>query len=362
MFDHKRNTALFTKFREFVQSLQKKDKIALLFHRDCDGISSALITNIAIEQIHGFQAKFGFSLDYHEFGKLIPKLKAKKINKVILVDMGVDGKKEIIADLEACLEGLMVIDHHKVYADMNSDKTVFIKSQFFSDLDGSKYPATKLCFDLFSQLTDLQKIRTIACIGLLGDMGYDQWKTFFDQTEKETGQTKEDLAKLTELVASVETVWPRKFNNLYKHLLKSKDPVTLWETKYAKCLIKLRQELDKLFLEFNVQAERFPGLDLIFFNLTSDYNIKTAIANKISVANPDQTVLIFETLGKNTHFSGRRQDFKVKMNELIEACIRDIPESSGGGHIPAAAGGIPSKYLDQFKENIKQYLKQNYKK
>ena len=57
-------------------------------------------------------------------------------------------------------------------------------------------------------------------------------------------------------------------------------------------------------------------------------------------------------------FSARRQDFKVKMNELLEEAVKGIPDSSAGGHIPAAAGSIPKSYEDRFKENIVKILKE----
>ena len=46
-----------------------------------------------------------------------------------------------------------MLDHHKIYQDLNSEDVVFIKSQYIDeDLDGSKYPVSKLSFDLFSNV------------------------------------------------------------------------------------------------------------------------------------------------------------------------------------------------------------------
>lgn len=57
-------------------------------------------------------------------------------------------------------------------------------------------------------------------------------------------------------------------------------------------------------------------------------------------------------------FSARRQDFRVKMNELLEKAVKGIPNASAGGHIPAAAGSVPRDYLNVFKENLLQILKE----
>jgi nanoRNase/pAp phosphatase (c-di-AMP/oligoRNAs hydrolase) len=52
--------------------------------------------------------------------------------------------------------------------------------------------------------------------------------------------------------------------------------------------------------------------------------------------------------------SARRQDLKVKMNELLETALG---KGSGGGHVPAAAGILPRKNLKVFKSNIIRLLK-----
>ncbi|MDO8428582.1 MAG: DHH family phosphoesterase, partial [Candidatus Diapherotrites archaeon] len=172
----------------------------------------------------------------------------------------------------------------------------------------------------------------------------------------------DELKNLQEIISAVETVQSKKFNDLYSFLLKEKTIFALADSKYSVCLDQLRKELQRLMQEFEKNTEIFNDLDLIFYNLESDYNIKSAIANKISLLNPNKTLIILESWNERTHFSARRQDFKVKMNDLLEQSIQGIPESSAGGHIPAAAGGIPTNQLKQFKENVKNYLKKNYKK
>ena len=66
--------------------------------------------------------------------------------------------------------------------------------------------------------------------------------------------------------------------------------------------------------------------------------------------------------GKVLRFSARRQDFKVKVNDLLEEAVEGIPGADAGGHIPAAAGSIPREKLAVFKENVIRILREKHKK
>ena len=76
----------------------------------------------------------------------------------------------------------------------NSEDIIFIKSQYVNEeLDGSKYPVSKLSYDLFSNLVDLSKSRWIACLGIIGDNGYSSWEPFFNEVMHEDNISIEEL-------------------------------------------------------------------------------------------------------------------------------------------------------------------------
>ena len=55
--------------------------------------------------------------------------------------------------------------------------------------------------------------------------------------------------------------------------------------------------------------------------------------------------------------SARRQDQKVKMNELMRYAVKDIPNSAAGGHIPASGATVPRKHYPEFKKRVMEYLR-----
>jgi single-stranded DNA-specific DHH superfamily exonuclease len=116
---------------------------------------------------------------------------------------------------------------------------------------------------------------------------------------------------------------------------------------------------DKIISEMDDRADFFNSIDLIIYPIQAKYNIKSFIANRLSYDYPAKTIIVMQDINPNrVWFSARRQDFKVKMNELLEEAVKGIPDSSAGGHIPAAAGSIPKNYAEKFKENLVKILKE----
>jgi single-stranded DNA-specific DHH superfamily exonuclease len=121
---------------------------------------------------------------------------------------------------------------------------------------------------------------------------------------------------------------------------------------------RLNKELAKWQKDFKKSAEFYKSEELIFYKFKPPFEIKSALIDSLTLKYPDKTLIIFQDLGeKNIRFSARRQDFKVKMNELLEAAVKGIPGANAGGHIPASAGAVPRAQFTVFKENVLEILK-----
>ena len=77
---------------------------------------------------------------------------------------------------------------------------------------------------------------------------------------------------------------------------------------------------------------------------------------------PHKTIILLQILPRGRlRFSARRQDCKVKVNDLLVEAVKGIPDSNAGGHAPAAAGSIPRQYAKKFKNNVIAILEKKYK-
>lgn len=330
-----------------------------MHHTDPDGICAGVITAKAIERITGKRPQL-----FHQnpgqitlLEKTVEKLKKKDIEFLISVDLSLDQDPEPVKELEE-FAVVLVLDHHKKYNDLNSQKTLMIKSQDLTGIEGSKYPACKLCFDLFSDLVELKDLDWIAAIGLIGDNGYSEWKDFVDFALEKYDPNRKRLEKnvflkAVELIEAVEVMDSHKINDLVNVLFNAKKPHDLMKKDLLNDLEELQKELNKWLELFEEQKEVFLEKELIYFEIKPEHSIKSVLINALSEKLPDKTLVIVQDFGgDHIYFSARRQDYKVKVNDLLEKCVEGIPDSTAGGHIPAAAGKIPREYLKEFKERL----------
>ncbi len=349
-----------SEFKKFIKQLNGKNRVAIIYDSDPDGLTAAVITSKAVERIRGkkpelvfFQAHATVSLQDNS----IQKLKKNKINRLIILDLAVDQDAKQIKKAEKICK-ILVLDHHKSYQSISSKKTTLIKASSLSFMEPSKYATSKMAFDLFSEVTNISDLKWLACIGLMGDYCVKAWKKFFDQAFFENNTSEKEICELMEIISSTETVNRNKVAVLFKEFFKAKKPQDIHKTKYSYYKKLIKKELKRLELEFHKKKEVFPKQELVCFHFKSKLDIKSILVNKISTTYyPDKTVVILEEKEKKIMtISARRQDYQVKMNDVLEKAVKGLKGAMAGGHIPAAGGKIDKKDMPKFKQNLLKVL------
>ncbi|MFA4855960.1 MAG: DHHA1 domain-containing protein [archaeon] len=358
--------ALEERFVQFCNGLSPKDRVAIIHHSDADGFCSALIAGKAVERLTGKKPVVAMPYEYGnqaQAKRALGLMKKMKANKLVVTDLGLDGSKGNIEDnwgFEKCL----LIDHHKMYRDLNSEKIVFLKAQFFTRKEPSSYVASKFAFDLFGKVVEVSDLDWLACIGILGDMSLKAWRGFVRKTIRKRNVSMAWLYRFLDLIAAVEVVANKRIPELFWEFYGAKKPADILESKFNKCLKEFKEEKDALVEGFAEKAEKYPEIELYFYSIKARHeNIKSYVINEISKMHPHETIILIQSPQKGRiRFSARRQDFKVKVNDLLTEAIKGIPNSSAGGHVPAAAGSIPGQCLGRFKKNVAEILKKQYGK
>ena len=361
-----RKSELMQKFRQFCSALSPLDNVVLVHHSDADGFCSGIIAAKAVEKLTGKKPVAVLPYEYgnkKQAKKIVAAVKKQKANKAIIVDIGIDSAPHSIQDIcpkQHCL----VIDHHKMFKDLNSEKIVFLKAEFFTKKDPSAYVTSKFAFDLFNQVTDVQQCDWIACLGILGDMNLHTWQGFVSETIEKRKISMSELYSMMDLIAAVEVLANEKMPMLFKLFYNAKTPREILESDFRHLLAKFKKEKDVLVAGFAEKAEHFPECELYFYSIKSARdNIKSYVVNEISQMHPHETIILLQHIGAGRiRFSARRQDFKVKMNELLREATKGLPGATAGGHIPAAAGSVRRQDLQKFKRNVVEILGKKYKK
>ncbi|MCX6798715.1 MAG: hypothetical protein NTW59_01295 [Candidatus Diapherotrites archaeon] len=357
-------SVLLQRFTGFCKNLNSTDRIALIYHGDADGFSSGLIAAKAVESITGKKPVVVCHFEYGDRAqgrKIVSLMRKKKVNKVLIMDIGIDSAPHSMAE-KFCFEQCLVIDHHQMCRDLNSEKMVFLKAEFFTDKDPSSYVTSKFAFDLFNEVTDVGGLDWLVCIGIIGDMNLRNWQEFIQKTIEKRNVSLTWLYRFVELIAGVEVMAEDKIEQLFWQFYNAKDPSDVLESGFKKYLEQFREEKEELVRAFDGKAEPFPELELFFYDIKAKHeNIKSYVVNEISEMHPNSTVILLQYLGGGrVRFSARRQDFKVRMNDLLVEATKGIPEATAGGHVPAAAGSVPKQFAGQFKKNVIKILGEKY--
>ncbi|MBS3127758.1 hypothetical protein J4410_01310 [Candidatus Woesearchaeota archaeon] len=353
---------LLQRFDQFAHSLHSKDRIALIHDLDPDGISSGVITAHAILLI---RRKKIDHIMYQKPGeiplteKTIKILKKKKINKIITTDKAIDQNPKTLK-AAAAFADLVIFDHHKIYEKKVPQNVLLLKPQLIhSPVDPSRYCTAKLCYDLWSRHVNLTPYAWKACPGIIGDMAYLQWKSFVDNEITKHGyQTTKNpfdmiFGKIAELCSQTECYDYRKVKRVFAILWKAKKPEEVLQSELKKYQKFVQKEIDYYKKNMKKLAEFYPKKELIFYVITPKYNIKSNLSTILSMKEPHKTMILasLDKQKKGYTLSLRRQDQKVKMNDLVEKALSGL-QGSGGGHIPAAGGRVAKKDFLKFKERI----------
>ncbi|MBW2974606.1 hypothetical protein KY366_02715 [Candidatus Woesearchaeota archaeon] len=358
-----KNQRLIQRFREFVLGIKKDDKVGIVYHSDPDGVCSAAIFSNIIRRLRKKEADYS-AYTYSPFipQDIISSIRKKRINKLIFCDLSIDQIPEIKA-IEK-LSDVLILDHHKLYRNVNSGKTVLIKPQMvFASANPDFYCCSKLCLDLGKKVVNLKGLDWLAAIGILGDSGYDYWKPFVNKVFKRyrmqnTARINDsELYKITKMIFHSIAYNIKNTKVCYDLLCSSKTHKELYSSKLQECDRRIKKEIRYWNSNVNKLAEVYPKLGLVFDNIKPKYFINPSVIKSLSQKYPDKTVVITQDMNKNTiNISARRYDGKIAVNELLERSIKNLHRANAGGHRSAAGAIIQKKDFFRFKENIFRLL------
>ncbi|MEM2916151.1 MAG: DHHA1 domain-containing protein [Candidatus Woesearchaeota archaeon] len=368
-----KNPEQWARIDKFLMSFSPNEKIAIIHDADPDGLCAAVILSRMIEKLRGKPADFLYSSRNFMRNSVAPNilkmLKSKKISKVIFADLPVHEDATSVRRLEKQCEAL-IIDHHMFFHDVTSSRTVLAMPQLLADdIDPSRYPASKLAYDLANRHVDTEDSAWIAAVGLIGDLAGSAWPEFLAQVfERQNLKPnpkdwfKTDLGMVSELLLSAMIIDDKNINYCYDALMKAKAPADILKNRM---LVLLRKSLEKEVSKWASSAPRLMQKDdklkMIWYEITPKYPINSPLSTMLSLKPKysDYTIILVDKGRDIVRVSGRCRSQRVKMNELLKNAVRGFKDAVGGGHIPAAGAHFRPADLQKFKQRIVDALGKN---
>lgn len=352
------NNTLIQRTEQFLRDITTEDKVCIIHDTDPDGVCSAVIIAKCIERLRGKKIELHIPLEKEEYGitsRMIKQIQKHKITKLITLDFSAEQNLPVIKKLEKQAD-ILVIDHHKIYADYKSSKTILYKPQYFTKIEPSTYCTAKLAYDLTSRITDVSDLDWMAAAASIADIAAAPWKEWLAQVFKKYKMkiTKElfksELGKVAAIISSTEVYDVRLIPKCYEIVYKTKKPKDLFKSKLGKYNNIIDDELNKHIRLFKTKAKRKGELRV--YEMSSKYRIHSPISTLLALKYPRKTIIIINKKNKIIAVSARREDSKVAVNKLLENAIKGFKGANAGGHTPAAGAGFHKKYLKKFKERI----------
>ncbi|MEK6958557.1 MAG: DHH family phosphoesterase [archaeon] len=343
-----------TEISKFLE-LNKPQRIAIVADNDPDGMTAAIQLKKFLDKNN--QDSIIFFYDHYARTSLrfLDLFVSFNPQKTIFIDVANDLVSECLEAIGRYTQKFLIVDHHKGIDLKNAEfEYMVVKPWDFSTVEPSKYPASKMAFDLF------HGEHWLCAIGLIGDSSSEQWPSVMRNAIRNYSVTIEDLTNLSDLIRAVMSQFPEEKQGLFVEFYKAKKPQDVLNSPYMKYKDEFDKRLTTLEMEYTRTHEEVPELDLVFFK--GRFKLASTLINKISKQRPGTTFVFFEQPGNHYTVSLRRSDFKVDCGAMAKFAVKGIDSSNGGGHTPAAGATFPSEHYEEFKKRIKEYLKQNYKK
>ncbi len=328
--------------REFLETINEEDNVAIFCHTDLDGFASGVL-------FYDFCLSKGCkNIKVHPINYGIHKLTdfdLTKTTKILIADLAPGVVSEDLFKLED--KETFYTDHHQ-----EDDKfPIPEKVLELRTIEQGYIPSSRTVYELCGGK------KWLSVAGVLSDFGdkHKINKEFIDSFIGESGKSLEYLKQdimftISRAIIYFENHPETNFFDILKEIKYMEDINPLLD-KFEK---PVKEEFNKCIEDFEKNSEKLGKI--IFYYFSPEYNIKSFMVNFLSSKNPEQ-IYVF-AVPKNEKLIGlsvRNQSQECNVSEILQDCVDYLEEGWAGGHRFAAGGQVDKSDLEKFKQNLKNY-------
>jgi single-stranded DNA-specific DHH superfamily exonuclease len=338
----KRQSELLEKGKAFVENIKPSEKVLLVFHKDVDGYCSGAIFLKGLEKIGKAGNVKTLPVINEELEAILKGDSVKPYNKIIILDVDIPYLKR---DFESFLGDILIIDHHSIRKDLNSERLIYINPRF--ENEEIYQPASYVVYKFLASFIDLKDMEWVSVLGTVADFAFDDCRDILSKYLDIKSKEELPSTKFWEVSKMIYSAITLEKENILETILKygslngiKKDQMLL------SSMVEFDHELEKVKREFWNNVERIGNI--IISRIYPSYKrIASSLSTSISLENKDKMVVVLEKREDKFKVSARYQSGKVHLGKLMESCC-----ISGGGHRHAAGGIIGIDDYEKFKECI----------
>lgn len=349
-----RHEEVFLKAKRFLEEIKPKDSIVIIFNNDADGISSCVLVKRLLE-MRDIKDIFIITQPMPTEKNLIKKVQTTVPNKIIFLDIAIDQQSNVLKRLGG-ISDILIIDHHQITRDMNSDIITHYNPRFKSPkiYQSASYCAYKLC----SSITNMSDCLWIAAVGMIGDYNLEDSQDLVKAVREKYAITNKNLydsllGRFADMISAGRATKEMTCEDMVELFSRANSPGDFEKLQGAEKLIdaykKTENEIMSITADVEKNAEKVGNV--IFYNIKSEYNIASPISTKISEKYFDRIVIIYTMSGSKVKISARNQSQKWDVARLLQQAGWGM-KASAGGHAAAAGATLQTSDWTSFKERL----------
>ncbi|MEM7825599.1 MAG: DHHA1 domain-containing protein [Candidatus Aenigmatarchaeota archaeon] len=346
---------LFKKGISFIQTINHKDKILLIYHKDLDGLTSALIF-LKYAKRNGIKILKRVPSSNEEIDEIIKKIKS--FDKILIFDIDISYMKKKLVKVN---KEMLIIDHHPPRANLNTKKIVYINPRL---LNPKIYqPTSYITYKLVSKISNVKDEEWLAVLGTISDYGIEDCEDLIRNwtkiKKKEEIQKTKIWKQVEELIGIISEFGFSKTLNLLEKV-KSFDDFK--KKKVVKKALKDYKKKKKIYEKiFWKNIRKFKSSNLLISEMeTKHREITSLISTKMSIKFPENVIVIFRKSGEkyavNVRYNGSKE---IDLGKIMEKCAKGL--NGGGGHQSAAGATIKAKNKEIFEKRLIEEVKKFFK-
>lgn len=352
------NQPLLQRVDAYLRGISHTDRVCIVHDTDPDGVCSAVIIAKCIERLRGRKIDLRLSLDKKQHAinvDMLAEIRKAGINKLITTDFSLEQNMDTVRELEGLCE-ILVIDHHKMYADVDSPRTILYKPQLFSNIDPSRYCTGKLAFDAAMRVADVSDLDWIAASACIADIATAPWSSWLKSVfKKYKFKPKKNwfdtvLGQVASTITSAEVYDIKLVAECFDVFYKAKGSKDVLKSKLGKCKTIVDKELKYWIKRFPKGAERHGELRI--FEIKPKFHLQGPVSTILGLKYPHNTIIVADISRDFISISARRGDKKLAVNTLLEKAVEGLKDAHAGGHVPAAGAGFNKMYYSVFKKRV----------
>ena len=325
-----------SRLKELLKSDGKK---ILLYHQDGDGVCSAALFLKFYKRFEVFSRKGPVIED--DFAKKIVGMKPALI---VSLDIPLDQSWEKVVKISRKIPVCrwVIIDHHLITKDLNSEAVVHINQRFN---DKTAYiPVSCLLYELLKKTgKNPEQHVWISAIGTVADHAMDcmnlkECRRIYPELFEAGANSKIKLG--SDIISCLISAKEAEGANLALETMVRAEDFGFFEGRRELKKVKeeVEGEIQKIMGMFEKNKEEYRDIGLVMFEIKTRLGLTAVVNSILSDIYDDMVILVYKKAGDGWKVSLRCQSGRVNMHNLIRKCLGE--KDSGGGHEKAGGGLI----------------------